>query len=61
MAAVLLNILKGMGINQSLGTLILVNVAGSAMGYYICTRNNKSIDGVGKKKEISPGCMHQTN
>ena len=30
------NILKGMGINQSLGALILVNVASSAMGYYIC-------------------------
>lgn len=30
------NILKGMGISQSLGALILVNVASSAMGYYIC-------------------------
>ncbi len=30
------NILKGMGIGQSLGALILVNVASSAMGYYIC-------------------------
>lgn len=30
------NILKGMGISQSLGALILVNVAGAAMGYYIC-------------------------
>lgn len=30
------NILKGMGINQNLGALILVNVASSAMGYYIC-------------------------
>ena len=30
------NILKGMGLGQSLGALILVNVAGSAMGYYIC-------------------------
>jgi len=30
------NILKGMGITQSLGALILVNVAGAAMGYYIC-------------------------
>lgn len=30
------NILKGMGINQSLGALILVNVASAAMGYYIC-------------------------
>ena len=30
------NILKGMGINQNLGALILVNVAGAAMGYYIC-------------------------
>lgn len=30
------NILKGMGLNQSLGALILVNVAGAAMGYYIC-------------------------
>ena len=30
------NILKGMGMSQSLGALILVNVASSAMGYYIC-------------------------
>ena len=30
------NILKGIGLNQSLGALILVNVASSAMGYYIC-------------------------
>ncbi len=30
------NILKGMGIAQNLGALILVNVASSAMGYYIC-------------------------
>ena len=30
------NILKGIGINQSLGALILVNVASAAMGYYIC-------------------------
>ena len=30
------NILKGMGITQSLGALILVNVAGAAMNYYIC-------------------------
>ena len=30
------NILKGMGLGQSLGALILVNVASSAMGYYIC-------------------------
>jgi len=30
------NILKGMGLSQSLGALILVNVAGAAMGYYIC-------------------------
>ena len=30
------NILKGIGIAQSLGALILVNVAGAAMGYYIC-------------------------
>ena len=30
------NILKSIGINQSLGALILVNVASAAMGYYIC-------------------------
>jgi arabinogalactan oligomer/maltooligosaccharide transport system permease protein len=30
------NILKGIGINRNLGALILVGVAGAAMGYYIC-------------------------
>ncbi|MCR4694959.1 MAG: sugar ABC transporter permease [Pseudobutyrivibrio sp.] len=30
------NILKGAGLSQSLGALIVVNVAGAAMGYYIC-------------------------
>ena len=30
------NILKSFGINQSLGALIIVNVASAAMGYYIC-------------------------
>ncbi|WP_242826943.1 sugar ABC transporter permease [Butyrivibrio sp. MC2013] len=30
------NILKGLGLTQSLAALVIVNVAGAAMGYYIC-------------------------
>ena len=30
------NILKGLGINQSLFALIIVNASGAAMGYHVC-------------------------
>ena len=39
------NILKGLGLNQSLMALIIVGAAGAAMGYHVSKGSTKAIPG----------------